>query len=200
MQQHNIVSDCVCADAFRGDTARAELLKALDWAPDNELPYVLNRSMINTNNVPALPKGYSFQSAKAPVDAAALAEIHNAAFSRANWTPELYRYVMESPGYDPERELVIQASDGTYTAFSIIWFDHLNRTGLFELVGTHEGHRRRGFGPALMLFGMQKMAAAGMEYATVANFGDNEAARGLFQACGFKPWHLIDGYTRPIRI
>jgi len=198
MQQHNIVSDFVFADAFRGDTARAKILTALGWEPDNELPYVLNRTKIDKNPVPALPDGYSFQSAKGPEDAAALAAVHSAAFSRANWTPELYRYVMESPGYQPERELVIQAPDGTFTAFCIIWFDHLNRTGLFEPVGTHEDYRRRGFGRALLLYGMQKMAEAGMQYATVAHFGDNEAAHGLYQACGFRPWHIIDGYTRKI--
>jgi ribosomal protein S18 acetylase RimI-like enzyme len=47
-----------------------------------------------------------------------------------------------------------------------------------------------------MLYGMQKMAAAGMAYATVAHFGDNEAAKGLYQSLGFKPWHLLDGYIK----
>jgi hypothetical protein len=46
------------------------------------------------------------------------AEIHNASFS-PNWALELYRYVMESPGYAPERELVIQAPDGTFIAFTV---------------------------------------------------------------------------------
>jgi ribosomal protein S18 acetylase RimI-like enzyme len=198
MQRYKIESECVFADAFQGDTARGELLLALGWEPDNALPYVLNRTRINTEKVPSLPEGYSFQSAKGPEDADALAEVHNAAFNPTNWTPELYRKVMESPGYDPERELVIQDPDGSFVAFCVIWLDQLNRTGSFEPVGTHRDYQRRGFGRALILHGMQKMAEAGMEYTTVANFGDNEAARGLYQACGFKPWHLIDGHTRPI--
>jgi hypothetical protein len=49
----------------------------------------------------------------------------------------LYRKVMASPGYAPEREWVIESPDGSYVAFTIIWTDHLNRTGLFEPVGTH---------------------------------------------------------------
>jgi ribosomal protein S18 acetylase RimI-like enzyme len=130
-------------------------------------------------------------------DAAALAEVHNAAFG-AGWTPELYRYVMQSPGYAPQRELVIQAPDGTFLAFTVTWYDHLNRTGLFEPVGTHEDHRRRGFGRAILMYGLQQMAAAGMDFATVAHFGHNEAARSLYQACGFKPWHLLGGYVKQI--
>jgi GNAT superfamily N-acetyltransferase len=157
----------------------------------------LNRTEIGPIDVPALPEGYSFRSASGFEDAAALAEVHKASFG-VDWTPELYRQVMESPGYAPERELVIQAPDGTFAAFTVIRYDHLNRIGLFEPVGTHKDHRRRGFGRAIVLYGMQKMAVAGMEIATVANFGDSEAARGLYQACGFKPWHLQDGYMKQI--
>jgi GNAT superfamily N-acetyltransferase/heme-degrading monooxygenase HmoA len=197
MRRCDIPGDCIYADAFRGDTARAELLAALGWEPDDELPYVLNRTPIGSINLPALPEGYSFRSAKGVEDAAALAEVHKASFG-VDWTPESYRQVMESPGYAPERELVIQAPDGTFAAFTVIRYDHLNRIGLFEPVGTHQDHRRRGLGRAVILYGMQQMAAAGMELATVAHFGDNDAARGLYQACGFKPWYLVDGYVKRI--
>jgi mycothiol synthase len=195
MQRHNITSDCIYADAFQDDTARAELLMALGYEPDDEYPYVLNRTEITSIALPELPDGFAFQAANGIEDAAALAEIHNASF-KVNWTHELYRKVMESPGYAPERELVIQAPDDTFVAFSVIWYDHLNRTGLFEPVDTHKDYRRRGFGRAIILYGMQQMAAAGMEIATVAHFGNNEAARGLYQACGFQPWHLLVGYNK----
>ncbi len=198
MRRYGIDGDCLYADAFQGDVARIELLLALGWEADNDLPYILNRMEITAVDVPVLPDGYSFQSAQGVEDAAALAEVHNAAFGGANWTPELYRKVMTSPGYVPERELVIQAPDGTYVAFTVTWYDHLNRTGLFEPVGTHKDFWRRGFGRAIVLHGIQQMAAAGMESATVAHFGQNEAARRLYQSCGFKPWHLLDGYIKHI--
>jgi mycothiol synthase len=197
VQRYDISSDYISVDAFRGDEARHELLLELGWEPDDEDPYVLNRTAIRSVDVPALPAGYSFQSAKSIEDAAALAEIQNASFN-PNWTPELYRCVMESPGYAPERELVIQAPDGTFVAFTITWHDHLNRTGLFEPVGTHKDFRRRGFGRAIVLYGTQQMAAAGMKFVTVAHFGDNQAACRLYQACVCKPWHLLDGYKKHI--
>lgn len=199
MQQHNIASDYIYADAFREDRARRGLLAALGYEPGDGLPYVLNKTEIKAIEVPALPDGFSFRSATGLEDAAALAEVHNASFG-SNWTPALYQRVMESPGYAPERELVIQAPDGAYVAFTIIWYDHLNRIGSFEPVGTHKAYHRRGFGRALMLYGMQQMAAAGMVFATVAHFGDNEAARGLYRACGFEPWHLLDDYKRQIEL
>lgn len=196
MHQYEIESDHITADAFQCDTVRSELLAALGWERDNELPYVLNRTTLRNMDVPALPDGYTFGSAKGIEDAPALAEVHNAAFG-AGWTPELYRYVMQSPGYAPERELVIQSPEGHLVAFCGIWYDHLNRNGLFEPVGTHRDYQRRGFGRAIMVYGMQRMIAAGMVVASVANSGANAAARGLYHACGFTPWHPQDGYIKP---
>jgi ribosomal protein S18 acetylase RimI-like enzyme/heme-degrading monooxygenase HmoA len=196
MKKYQVSSDHIYADAFQGDTARIQLLAESGWNPDDALPYVLNRMEIYSIAAPDLPADFSFRSAKGIEDAASLADVHNAAFNPTNWTPELYRKVMESPGYDPERELVIQTPDGRLVAFCIIWLDQLNHTGSFEPVGTHRDYQRRGFGRAVMLYGMQKMAAAGMAYATVAHFGDNEAAKGLYQSLGFKPWHLLAGYIK----
>lgn len=195
MRKYHIESDRLFGDAFRGDTARVQLMADLGWEPDDGTPYVLNRMTIKSVVVPALPEGYRFRSARGIEDAAALAEVHNAAFGPV-WTPAQYRKAMQAPGYAPERELVIQAPDGAFVAFTITWYDHLNRTGLFEPVGTRKDHWRRGFGRAIIQYGLQQMTAAGMKFASVANFGDNAAAGGLYQACGFKPWHLLDGYTK----
>jgi len=199
MRKYDIAGDCILADAFQDDVARLQLLRALGWEADGEMPYVLNHTSIRAIPVPALPDGFSFRSAKGIEDAAALAAVHNAAF-KVNWTPEVYQKVMQSPGYAPERELVIQAPDGIFVAFTITWYDRLNQMGLFEPVGTHRDYQRRGFGRAIMTFGMQRMAQAGMKFASVAHFGDNEAARGLYQACGFKPWHLQDSFKKQIEL
>lgn len=197
MRRYNVQSDCIYADAFRDDTARSDLLTALGWVPDDGLPYVLNRTEIKLSGVPALPEGYAFRSARGIEDAAALAAVHRGAFG-ASWTAESYGRFMESSAYASERELVIEAPDGTFVAFTIIWYDHLNRMGLFEPVGTHRDYQRRGFGRALMMYAMRQMADAGMAFASVAHFGDNEAAKGLYWACGFRPWYLLDGYVKPI--
>ena len=198
MRRFGIDSEYLHADAFREEPARAELLLAMGFELDDERPYVLNRLEIKGTDLPGLPEGFFFRSARGVEDAAALAEVHNGAFNPTNWTPDLYRKVMTSPGYAPERELVIEGPEGRIAAFTVTWHDHLNRTGLFEPVGTHRDYQRRGFGRAIMAFGLQQMAAAGMQYATVAHFGDNEAAQGLYHACGFEPWHLIDGYQKPL--
>lgn len=197
MRRHAIPGDQLLADAFRCDSARRDLLVALGWARDDSPPYVLNRRAITAVSVPSLPEGFTYRAATGTEDAAALAAVHSGAFG-SSWTADSYRRLMGSPGYDPARELVIVAPDGAFAAFTIIWFDHLNGIGSFEPVGAHRDYQRRGLGRALLHYGLAQMAAAGMRVATVATFGDNEAALGLYQACGFTSWHMLDGYHKAL--
>jgi mycothiol synthase len=199
MRQYNIGGERMYADAYQCDILRSRLLIELGWELDGRAQYILNRTRLTEINKPALPDGYHIRAARGIEDAAALAEVHVASFG-SEWTPELYRKVMESPGYSPERELVIEAPDGTFAAFTVTWYDQLNRIGYFEPVGTHKDHRRRGLGRAILLYGMQQMAAAGMEFATVATFSSNEAARELYKACGFRPWHELDDYSKSVSV
>jgi mycothiol synthase len=197
MRRHRIEGDRIHGEAYRCDATRVELLTELGWVPDGEPPWVVNRSPLVDLAEPVVPDGYAIRAVRGLEEAAALAEVHAASFG-STWTPEMYRQVMESPGYEAERELIVETADGTFAAFTVTWHDQVNRTGLLEPVGTHPDHRRRGLGKALVLSAMRKMAADGMEYATVLNEGTNEASRDLYRACGFRPWRLLDGFAKPV--
>lgn len=197
MNVHEISGERLDGEASRCDDARAALLLAMGWSPDGEPPWVLNRAPLSDPAEPEVPDGYAIRAVSGVEEAGAVSEVHAASFG-STWTPEAYEGVMRSPGYAPEREFVAEALDGTLGAFTVTWHDHLNRTGLFEPVGTHPDHRRRGLGKALLLFAMRAMAAEGMEYATVVNEGTNAASRALYASVGFRPWHLLDGYSKPI--
>jgi ribosomal protein S18 acetylase RimI-like enzyme/heme-degrading monooxygenase HmoA len=197
MQRHNIDGDSLIVEAFQCDTNRSALLKELGWQVLDEPPWVVNRAPLVDLPVPVLPAGYTIRATTGVEEAAALAEVHAAAFG-SRWTPELYRKVMESPGYAAEREFVVVAPDGTFAAFTVTWHDPFNRTGLFEPVGTHADHRRRGLGKALILTVMHQMAAAGLDHAIVVNEGTNEASQKLYRSCGFQPWHLTNDYTKAV--
>jgi ribosomal protein S18 acetylase RimI-like enzyme/heme-degrading monooxygenase HmoA len=199
MVAYQIESDCIYADAFQCDQDRARLLLESGWELQNRGNYVLNRIQLDEIAQPILPEGYWIRSGRGVAEAAELAGVHVASFG-SNWTAETYRKVIESPGYVPELEYVVVAPDGTLAAFTVTWHDPLNRIGSFEPVGTHKDYRRLGLGRALLMYGMQQMAAAGLQYATVANFKDNEAASGLYTACGFRPWYRLDDYSKPVTI
>ena len=199
MQANDIESDVIFGDAFRCDLARIGLLGEMGWESDNDPPYIINRARIVDIPGPDVPDGYTIRPVVGMEEAAEVAAVHQAAFPGASWTEEQYRRVMESPGYDPARELVAEADDGTFAAFVVTWYDELNRTGLMEAVGTHADHRQIGLGRAIVRFAAHHMATAGgMEYATVANSESNAASSALYRSAGFEPWHMIDGYTKPI--
>jgi mycothiol synthase len=196
IRRHSIEADILEGDAFRCDTTRVKLIIELGWECCARPAYVLNRTRLENLTEPVLPEGYTVRAVRGIEEAAAVAEVHAASFN-VEWPPELYRTYMEAPGYAPEREFVVVAPDGTFAAFTVTWHDRPNRTGLFEPVGTHKDHRRLGLGLAVVRYGMQQMAAAGMKFATVVNEANNEAARKLYRACGFKSWHELDGYSKP---
>lgn len=199
MRANDVESDVIVGDAFRCDLARIALLADTGWHRDDDPPYIVNRARIADIPEPETPDGYSIRSVAGTEEAAAVAAVHQAAFPGASWTEDQYRRVMESPAYDPARELVAEAADGTFAAFVVTWYDELNRTGLMEAVGTHPDHRRIGLGRAIVHFAAHHMATAGgMEYASVANSESNTASSALYRSAGFEPWHVIDGYVKPI--
>ena len=197
MRRHGIEGDRLEIETYRCDTIRAGLLTGMGCASGDDPLYVINRAGLSGLPEPVIPDGYTIRRVRGVQEAAAVAEVHAAAFG-SSWTPDLYRTVMESPGYAPEREFVAEAADGTLAAFTVTWHDPVNRTGLFEPVGTHRDHRRRGLGTALLLVAMHAMADAGLEHAEVVNENTNEASRALYARCGFVPRYLLDGYSKPI--
>ncbi len=198
MSLHDVESDQMLGDAFRCDLVRVGLLAEMGWVLDEEPPYVINRARIDDLAEAVIPAGYSIRPVAGVEEAGAVAALHSAAFPGAAWTTELYRQVMESPGYDPGRELVAEAADGALAAFAVTWYDDVNRTGLLEAVGTHPDHQRRGLGRAVVTFAAHHMATAGMESAIVANFASNTASEALYRSAGFEPWHTLDSYARAI--
>ncbi|MEZ4619615.1 MAG: hypothetical protein R2867_29485 [Caldilineaceae bacterium] len=97
---------------------------------------MVNRAPLVDLPEPVLPAGYTIRATTGVDEVAALVAVHVGAFG-STWTPELYRKVMESPGYAAEREFVVVAPDGAFAALTVTWHDEVNRTGLFEPVGTH---------------------------------------------------------------
>ena len=197
LHRHGIEKAALEVEVYRCDELRSALLDDLGWTRTDEAPYVLNRMRLDSIPDPQLPDGYSVRTVRGVEEAGPVSEVHASAFG-STWTPDLYRTVMESPGYAADREFVVEAPDGALAAFAVTWHDEINRTGLFEPVGTHESFRRRGLGRALLLHAMREMAAAGMERATVVNEGANGGSRDLYRSVGFEPWHTLDAYRKPL--
>ena len=188
----------VTTELFDCDHARRKLLLQRGYALiADSADFIYTTRLLDDIPTSTLPDGFTIRSACGLADVAQLVEVHSKSFG-SSWTIPLYERVMASPGYDAERELVAVAPDGRFAAFTIIWFDPVNRVGLFEPVGTHEAFRRLGLARALMVAGMHQMRAAGMHTATVSHESDNPASTALYAHLGFRPQHWIAFYKREV--
>lgn len=186
------------ADRTAHDTVREALLLELGYEEDG--PYITLNTQTIPDDIPepTLPDGYRFGSGLDDPDGGKLADVHSGAFD-SDWTAAIYReQVMHKPGYDPARELVIIAPDGRFAAFTVTWHDAVNKTGLFEPVGTHKEFQRQGLARALLYHGLRDMRSHGMTSAMVGNEADEEGPAALYQGVGFTPLTQIIDYQRAI--
>ncbi len=122
--------------------------------------------------------------------------VHRAAFHPSRMTPERYARVMTAPTYRPDLDLVAVAPDGSFAASCLVWFDPPNGVGLFEPVGSHPEHRRRGLAAAVCREGMRRLRALGAEWAIVLSW-DEEGPGRLYESIGFREVMRSTQWVRP---
>jgi ribosomal protein S18 acetylase RimI-like enzyme len=94
-----------------------------------------------------------------------------------------YLGFMRSPIYDPERDLVAVAPDGTIVSF-MVWWPDVSGIAQIEPFGTHPDFHRRGVGRALIHYGLTRMRAGGMRLARVCT-DDDRLATAFYESVGF---------------
>lgn len=70
----------------------------------------------------------------------------------------------------------------------------MTRSVVFEPVGTHPDHQKRGLGKAVMAEGLRRAARLGATLATVGSY--SPAAHALYSAMGFTEYDLSEPWTR----
>ncbi|MBK8045885.1 MAG: GNAT family N-acetyltransferase [Anaerolineales bacterium] len=140
---------------------------------------------------PTLPPGYTLRSFAGETEIEERVAVHRSAFHPSKMTAAKHRRVMHSPSYRSDLDLVIVAPDASLAAYAIVWYDPINFSGLFEPVGVHPDHRRRGLGRAVLGAGLQHLQALGAQRAHVLSWGDDSEGARLYQHTGFV---MIDRY------
>lgn len=105
-----------------------------------------------------------------------------------------YRNIQNAPLYRRDLDVVAIAPDGAVASFCTVWFDDVNRTGIFEPVATMPDHQRRGLGKAVMYEGLRRLKRKG---ATMAYVGSYSAEAGaLYGSVGFTDYELCVPWSR----
>jgi GNAT superfamily N-acetyltransferase len=184
------------------DTFRRDLLARHGYSLGEWPEYQRRRSMDLTIPAPKIPPGYTVRPLG---DGLELLErcfasgvvfhpddIQIALENRSD--PAWYRNIQTAPLYRRDLDIVAIAPDGAVAAFCTIWFDDVNRIGVFEPVGTMPAHQKRGLGKAVMLDGLQKLKKMGAVMAFVGSY--SEAAGALYASVGFTEYDLSQGWSR----
>ena len=180
--------------SFASDQRRQELLAGRGYVRTGEYYVWHEYDLAGAVPAPGLPPGYGLRHVQGEQEIEARVAVHRAAFHPSRMTAAKHRAVMASPTYRPELDLVITAPDGSFAAFCITWFDATNRVGLFEPVGCHPAHRRRGLATAVMHEGLRRLHALGAQRAHVLAWGEKGGGAQLYPSAGFAVIDRIEGW------
>ena len=170
--------------SFAKDEVRQALLRERGYERQNGFFAFRGRPLAAKVPMAGLPTGYALRHFRGEEDIERRVAVHRDAFAPSRMTAAKHRAVMRSPSYRPELDLVVEAPDRSFAAFSIVWFDDVNRIGVFEPVGTHAAHRRRGLGRAMMFEGMRRLRNLGAETAHVNSWLADGPAAALYDSVG----------------
>jgi GNAT superfamily N-acetyltransferase len=107
---------------------------------------------------------------------------------------EWYRNIQRVPLYRRDLDIVAVAEDGELAAFCTVWLDDVTRTAVFEPVGTHPDHQKRGLGKAVMSEGLRRAQRLGATLATVSSY--SKAAHALYESMGFTEFDLLESWIK----
>ena len=156
------------------------------WTPTQEALTQFLQPLDREIESPTVPLGYRVRALAGPEEIPARVEVHRAAFAPSKMTVEKYAICVDQDHYAYERDVVVEAPDGSFAAFTMCWLDPVGSIGEFEPVGTHPDHQRRGLGRAANLHGLRLLRAAGARDALVFSLRSNAASEGLYRSVGFR--------------
>jgi GNAT superfamily N-acetyltransferase len=138
---------------------------------------------------PLLPTGYQVRGVAETGEISKRAAAHREVWqpwTDGNISDEDYAYFMRLPAYYRDLDVVAVAPDGAITAFVNVWIDPVNRIGELGSVGAVPAYRRQGLTRAVLLEGLRRLKAHGMERACVSTGVSNIPAIRLYQSIGFE--------------
>ncbi len=158
---------------------------------------------------PVVPEGFTLTHTRGAEDAEQWVDLYNQSFiDHYNFHPlttDLHVHWLQDSAYKPEGDLIALAPDGTWAGFCLCTIDReenaLNgrNEGWIRLLGTRRGYRQIGLGRALLLAGLHRLKAEGVEIAVLGVDAANPTgALRLYESNGFYPIREFIGYIKEL--
>jgi ribosomal protein S18 acetylase RimI-like enzyme len=193
------------AVVYESDVATAALLTDRGYLPAGCGEVYMTRSLDGTAAAVPAPTGCTLRTLDPddPVQVFERGDAQTDAFLEdqprsevAAWTT---RTMPHQLGYGrPKRHpsVIAVETGGRVLAFADSFFDHQNKIGEFEPVGTRKQMQRRGLAKAVLSRGLELMSEAGMSRAVVRTGHDNPAAIAAYSSVGFEITDRLLNYRK----
>jgi ribosomal protein S18 acetylase RimI-like enzyme len=178
---------------FEDDRDLVAALARHGFVQPGEQLHCLERSLPEPPVLPQLPPGFGYRTVE-PADLAERVAVHRDVWAPSRVTESSYANVMAAWPYRRSLDCVVEAADGTFAAYCLVWPDDENRVGELEPVGVRESFRRRGLGAAVCTYALQRLYEEGGRQAIV--YCDAEPACELYRSLGFQVHGTIVGWSR----
>jgi ribosomal protein S18 acetylase RimI-like enzyme len=187
--------------AFEDDDEVRAALERNGFTPDDaagltrqgSVMRFLARGLPDAPELPQLPAGFGYRTLE-PGDLAERVAIHRDVWAPSRLTESSFANVQASWPYRASLDCIVEAPDGRFAAYCLIWPDDANRVGELEPVGVREEFRRRGLGAAVCTFALRRWYEEGGREAIV--YCVTEEACGLYESIGFRRHATLVGYSR----
>jgi ribosomal protein S18 acetylase RimI-like enzyme len=185
--------DARVAVAFADDEIRRAALARHGFVRPGQELHVNARAVPDAPDQAPLPDGFRLRTVE-PGDLAERVAVHRDVWAPSRVTESSYGNVVASWPYRGSLDCVVEAPDGRFAAYVLVWPDDVNGVGLFEPVGTREEFRRRGLGAAVCTFALRRLYEERMRQAIV--LCETPAACGLYESVGFVRQGTLVEYAR----
>jgi len=155
--------------------------------------HFLARDVPEAPGVPPLPEGFRFRTME-DADFSERVAVHQDVWAPSRLTESSFANVQASWPYRASLDCVVEAPDGRFAAYCLLWPDDENGVGELEPVGVREDFRRRGLGAAVCTFALRRWHEEGGKQAIVYCVSDE--ACGLYESIGFRRHSTLVGYSR----
>jgi ribosomal protein S18 acetylase RimI-like enzyme len=164
-----------------------------DVTRHGSLMHFLALDLLEAPERPELPDGFRCRTVE-PDDLAERVAIHRDVWAPSRVTESSFANVQASWPYRASLDCVVEAPDGHFAAYCLMWPDDENRVGELEPVGVREEFRRRGLGAAVCTFALRRLHEEGGRQAIVYCVSDEACA--LYESIGFRRHATLVGYSR----
>jgi ribosomal protein S18 acetylase RimI-like enzyme len=181
------------AFAFEDDEPMRTALERHGFTEPGDALHFFARAVPEAPDVPPLPDGFRYRTANA-ADLAERVAIHRDVWAPSRVTESSYAGVREAWPYRESLDCVVEAPDGRFAAYALLWPDDENGVGELEPVGVREEFRRRGLGAAVCTYALRRWHEERGREAIV--YCQTDAACALYESIGFRLQATARGYAR----